>query len=429
MFTFDAPSRRESASAPISVLPRWRHAHAPRPTFAARDHQSPIVGDGEPLSSGARRYFEPRFCQDFSNVRVHTNAAADRAASAIGARAYTHDNDIVFASGRYTPDTPSGRRLIGHELAHVVQQCAGAEARTRDPQARATLSEPTDAFEREADDSAWAMENGGPEGSTVANAAPLSRVGNVVQREAASGGGSTSEPTEHLAGTLYAAGPDGRPLPPSLDDLRQGALNDCFLFAAMAAIVNTEPKRIVNMIAYGPNHTYTVIFKGIGFLSSAKQTVSADFVKGKRGNVAARGALWPLVIEKAYAQEKGGLAELDKGGNAGSAIDDMLNDSASSFDPREKTVDYIMGKIAKAKEKKWPMTILSPQEKDATKEKREMADSGGLHFWHTYAIIDVDAKNNRIKLFNPWGNSHPHGDGWISVSDVRKFFIQIDIND
>jgi len=53
----------------------------------------------------------------------------------------------------------------------------------------------------------------------------------------------------------------------------------------------------------------------------------------------------------------------------------------------------------------------------------------GLHFWHSYAIIDVDAKKNRIKLFNPWGNSHPNNDGWIDVADVRKFFIEISIND
>ena len=158
--------------------------------------------------------------------------------------------------------------------------------------------------------------------------------------------------------------------------------------------------------------------------------MTADFAIGKHANLGPRKALWPLVIERAYAQEKGGLAELDKGGNPGDTVDDFINDSASRFDPREKTADYIMGKVAKGKAKKWPMTVLSPRQQDASKEKRAMTGTiSGLHFWHTYAITDVDAKTNRIKLFNPWGNDHPNGDGWIAVADVRKFFIEIEIND
>jgi hypothetical protein len=254
----------------------------------------------------------------------------------------------------------------------------------------------------------------------------------AVQRETPSeGGGSAAPPaTERLGGTLWAVDASGKTLPPSLDDIAQGSVNDCFLYAAMAAIVNTNPQQIVNMIKDNGNGTYTVTFKGIGFFSSAEQTVSADFATGKHGYLTARKALWPLIIEKAYAQQKGGLNVLDKGGNAGSALDDMLNDSPSRFDPREKTADYILGKVAKAKEKKWPMTILSPKKDDASQDKKALADNTpGLHFWHTYVIIDVDPVNNRIKLFNPWGHDHPNGDGWMSIEHVRKFFIELDIND
>lgn len=77
---------------------------------------------GTPLPPATRRFFEPRFGTDFSSVRVHDNGEAHLAARAAGAQAYTHGSDIVFASGRYAPDSSAGRALLAHELAHVVQQ-------------------------------------------------------------------------------------------------------------------------------------------------------------------------------------------------------------------------------------------------------------------------------------------------------------------
>ncbi|MDS0301099.1 DUF4157 domain-containing protein [Halogeometricum sp. S1BR25-6] len=65
---------------------------------------------------------EQRFGHDFSRVRVHTDAPAERSARAVNARAYTVGNDVIFDEGRFAPRTQEGRRLIAHELAHVVQQ-------------------------------------------------------------------------------------------------------------------------------------------------------------------------------------------------------------------------------------------------------------------------------------------------------------------
>jgi hypothetical protein len=65
---------------------------------------------------------ETFFGHDFSQVRVHTGEQAARAAGSIGASAYTLGQDIVFGSRQYAPDSHSGRRLLAHELAHVVQQ-------------------------------------------------------------------------------------------------------------------------------------------------------------------------------------------------------------------------------------------------------------------------------------------------------------------
>ncbi|TNF37942.1 MAG: DUF4157 domain-containing protein [Deltaproteobacteria bacterium] len=84
-------------------------------------------GPGGPGSDGklgpaVRAQMEGALGQDFSNVKVHPNSSA---ASALGAKAFTQGNDIHFAPGQYNPASQSGQALIGHELAHVVQQVRG----------------------------------------------------------------------------------------------------------------------------------------------------------------------------------------------------------------------------------------------------------------------------------------------------------------
>jgi hypothetical protein len=65
---------------------------------------------------------EQRFGHDFSKVRVHSAASAAQSATDVMAHAYTVGHDVVFGAGQYAPGTHAGRRLIAHELAHVVQQ-------------------------------------------------------------------------------------------------------------------------------------------------------------------------------------------------------------------------------------------------------------------------------------------------------------------
>jgi hypothetical protein len=67
-------------------------------------------------------FFQPRFGYDFSKVRLHTDGEAAKGARAVQARAYTTGRDIVFGASEYAPHTDPGRRLLAHELTHVVQQ-------------------------------------------------------------------------------------------------------------------------------------------------------------------------------------------------------------------------------------------------------------------------------------------------------------------
>ncbi len=96
---------------------------------------SVIRSSGQPLAASTRAFFEPRFGQDLSQVRVHTDPEAQQSARDVSALAYTVGSHVVFGADRYVPGTPDGQRLLAHELTHVVQQQAmtGVVARTVDP--------------------------------------------------------------------------------------------------------------------------------------------------------------------------------------------------------------------------------------------------------------------------------------------------------
>lgn len=77
---------------------------------------------GSPLEPALWQDMGQRFGHDFSQVRVHTDAVAERSAREVNANAYTVGHNVVFGAGRFAPGTHEGRRLIAHELTHVVQQ-------------------------------------------------------------------------------------------------------------------------------------------------------------------------------------------------------------------------------------------------------------------------------------------------------------------
>jgi hypothetical protein len=81
-----------------------------------------LASPGRPLEPALRRDMEQSLGHDFSRVRVHSDVASEICARQLDAHAYTSGYDIVFGSGRFAPATPAGRRLLAHELTHVVQQ-------------------------------------------------------------------------------------------------------------------------------------------------------------------------------------------------------------------------------------------------------------------------------------------------------------------
>ena len=79
-------------------------------------------GNGSPLSLDTRSFMENAFSTDFKNVRIHTDSKASEMSKGINAKAFTYGSDIYFGNGQYEPDGNDGKKLLAHELTHVVQQ-------------------------------------------------------------------------------------------------------------------------------------------------------------------------------------------------------------------------------------------------------------------------------------------------------------------
>ena len=116
----DASSRKSFFDNPSTPLFPGSDAHG---------HARELVNEpGEALDDRTRQFFESRLGHDFSSVRVHTDEQAANAAAALSAQAFTLGSHIAFRRGEFAPHTARGRELLGHELAHVVQQSRGGSA-------------------------------------------------------------------------------------------------------------------------------------------------------------------------------------------------------------------------------------------------------------------------------------------------------------
>ncbi|SEP63614.1 protein of unknown function [Solimonas aquatica] len=127
MHTAAVTTQRPPAAAQNAGNKAGSKAQGQKPAGAAQagaGHDDPLsrLGPGEALPAEVRSEFEPQLQHEFSAVRIHTDGAADAAARALQARAFTRGQHLVFAAGQYDPQSREGKRLLAHELTHVVQQ-------------------------------------------------------------------------------------------------------------------------------------------------------------------------------------------------------------------------------------------------------------------------------------------------------------------
>lgn len=137
-------------------LARTERSAGPEAVSGPTAAQIRSVRGGSPLPEATRSFFESRFGADFSAVRVHTGSRADEAARSVNATAFTLGTDVVFRSGAYRPGTEGGKRLLAHELTHVVQQRGGRSQSGTVPLGRSTASRAT--IQRECVDGEWRFE-------------------------------------------------------------------------------------------------------------------------------------------------------------------------------------------------------------------------------------------------------------------------------
>jgi hypothetical protein len=205
--TMGLAARRPTGAGPLQRRPVTAHANPPRSQAAdgpVEDwmavalrpdlHQAPIMrksisevgyagadtacapasGGGAPMHAVVQSKMEHAFGADFSAVRIHQGPEAQ----AVGALAYTQGSSIHFAPGQYDPGSQRGQELIGHELAHVVQQSQGRVSATT--QAKGVSINDDASLEREADAMGARAARGEPAGGSAARG-PLAAGSGVVQ--------------------------------------------------------------------------------------------------------------------------------------------------------------------------------------------------------------------------------------------------------
>jgi len=207
---------------------------------------------------------ESRFGQDFSQVRVHTDSQAADSATAVSSRAYTVGRDIVFGRGEYAPESDSGRSLLAHELAHVVQQ-----GRTSDDVAPSSSHVEAEA---QADAASLSARVASP-----ASVRPSHRFAPTIQRKLKIQGPKEAGDfqwllTENDAKNFATSGK--APQDVSLKTAAPGKLDDPFRFNILKTIIaDTSETLLVRAIGMDTNAPPHDLFKD-GKLKASKVSIS-----------------------------------------------------------------------------------------------------------------------------------------------------------
>ncbi|MDY0059699.1 MAG: C2 family cysteine protease [Myxococcota bacterium] len=225
-------------------------------------------------------------------------------------------------------------------------------------------------------------------------------------------------------------------------DVKQGSLGNCYLMAGLAAIANTDPDVLKNMIKDNGDGTYTVTFylkeNRIGVFSSGSKvsiTVTNQFPmrngqpafakKGDSGNSGPE--LWVMLIEKAWAVHQGSYED-SRGSKVKMDTDIMAymtGKKSESVYCSSTSESEMLKKMLAANEGGHPMTAGMPQKTKVSDDVTKAAEEKGLYFNHAYTVMSVDKEGKNIILRNPWGSSDPKS---MTTADVKKIFNYVTIN-
>lgn len=210
---------------------------------------------------------------------------------------------------------------------------------------------------------------------------------------------------------------------PKADDVRQGAIGNCYFPAAMAAVAATRPDIIKNMIKDNGDGTYTVKFTPSSSYGGASRPVEikvdGDLYARSYGGPIYGGSLggstapdkmelWFPLIEKAYAQWKGSYDSIGNGGVAGQVMSEVMGKGYKYENITATNKDRIYEMIKTAAANKQPMAAGTYGTEDAAKYTNT-----GVYAHHAYSVLGVEEENGTkyVKVRNPWGQSEHGSDG------------------
>jgi hypothetical protein len=222
------------------------------------------------------------------------------------------------------------------------------------------------------------------------------------------------------------------------NDVNQGGMADCYLMAAMANVARNDPGAIGNMIHENRDDAGNVVSYTVdlyardasGRLVKSPQTVDArEFSQNAARfgdkDVAGNQEIWPRILEKAYAQLKGGHSAIGYGGGANDALEALTGRAATVHPAASYSFNQLEADIQAGK----PVCFLTPDTKDAdgnvvNDKKEKMLGGQGMYQDHYYYATETRIQDGQqqVRLMNPWGSDHPGADkdGWVPFDEIMK---------
>ncbi len=219
----------------------------------------------------------------------------------------------------------------------------------------------------------------------------------------------------------------------SYDDVVQGSIGDCYLVSAFSAVAQTNPKAIENAIKDNGDGTFTVKFYEKGSSRQVEIKIDGDVAQSASGSQRygkSRDSkeLWVGLLEKAYAQWKGGYEAIGNGGYPGEVMQALTGRSTTYSS--NAYGDSTFSRIQRGTEGGKPMTAVT-----YGKDSGVDYNGTGVYAWHAYTVLGATVEDGQkyVQLRNPWGSSEAGNDGKndgifkLKLEDFTKLYQGVDI--
>ncbi|MBT9560933.1 MAG: hypothetical protein IV100_33215, partial [Myxococcales bacterium] len=229
--------------------------------------------------------------------------------------------------------------------------------------------------------------------------------------------------------------------PPTLNQVRQGYIADCYLVASLGAIARTRPDILEQNIVDHQDGTATVTMYTVGRnvvtpgtpgarKSEIRVSTALPSVNKATPTYASssEGALWPSIYEKAYAIHMAGgkYQGLNTGGHAGNAMETLTGSRSTGFTTKSRSDDQLVSDLRLALSQDKPVVAgsLSKDDAKADPQLNQLATDRTVFPWHAYVVESV-TDDGRINLYNPWGKRHPQP---LTPAEFKRLYNNIYIN-